>query len=381
MFVPFRHDPRMNRTDCHPRRAAVCRSLCFVFLLGALPLALTEDAAAQGTQQIIGHVEGSDFALEGPAGSANIPVANIAGTQPLASGSHLIVRSGQARISLDGAGEIAICGAARLQLLSSSGALTVVLEYGTLDLHLNSARTISIYTPLIVATPVVIGGEGTDTSVGLAQNGRMCLHALNGALRIAQQLSGQELLIPQNGHVSLSGGQVESLADPTEECVCKLDLARLHPSKTKRLYQSLGALAQPDAATASAMSTPQATPSTPASVGPSSGGATAQLPAPDTPSAPRPAAVDEPIYKVLMPPLSFDANAPVNLSEPSTDQIVLIRSVHVQDETVYEDVVEPKKKRENGNLSADEKTDSQAPAHGFFGRVGRFFHRVFNSSS
>ncbi|HXN65856.1 MAG TPA: hypothetical protein VN862_11020 [Candidatus Acidoferrales bacterium] len=371
----------MNRTQGYLSRAAAWHSLCLVFLLGVVPLALAGNAAAQDVQQVIGHVEGSDFAVDGPTGSANIQISNIAGAQPLASGSHIVVRSGQARVSLEGGGEIAICGAARLQLLSSGGALTVVLEYGALDLRLNGTRTISIYTPLIVATPVVIGGEDTDTSVGLSPDGKMCLYALNGALRISQQLSGQEILIPQNGHASLSGGQVESLAAPVEACACKLDLAKLHPARSKRFYQSLGTLAPPSASPVSATSTPQPSSSTPTSTGASSNAASGQLPQPISPAPSRPAAVDEPVYKVLMPPLSFDPNAPVNISEPSADQIVLIRSVHVQDETVYQDVVEPKKKRGKQDLSAEEKSDSQSAPHGFFGKIGRFFHRVFNSSS
>ncbi len=271
-------------------------------------------------------------------------ISNIAGAQPLASGSHIVVRSGQARVSLEGGGEIAICGAARLQLLSSGGALTVVLEYGTLDLHLNGARTISIYTPLIVATPVVIGGEDTDTSVGLSPDGKMCLYALNGALRISQQLSGQEILIPQNGHASLSGGQVESLAAPIEACVAN------------SIWQS-STLQGPSASIKASGCWHSKRAAAPGDVRTSAGAvhadinrsffdaASGQLPQPSSPAPPRPAAVDEPVYKVLMPPLSFDPNAPVNISEPSTDQIVLIRSVHVQDETVYRDVVEPKKKR------------------------------------
>ena len=63
----------------------------------------------------------------------------------IASGSRLIVRSGQARITLNGGGEIIICGAARLQLLKSQDAMTIALDLGTFASMLNTRASFLIH--------------------------------------------------------------------------------------------------------------------------------------------------------------------------------------------------------------------------------------------
>jgi hypothetical protein len=344
--------------------------------LAAILLIVPLRTSAQTAQPIIGRVEGPDFVIDSPVDPVNVPISADSNAKLLASGNRVIVRSGQARITLEGGGEIAICGTARFQVIRSGGALTVVLEYGVLDLRLDAARSVSVYTPLIVATPVVIGGEATDTSVGLGQDGKMCLRAKSGAVRIEQQLSGQELLIPQTGEISLSEGQIVSLSPSSAECTCKLDESKLHPAKPPRLYQTLGTLGSSHVSAAA-----ESKPEQPPAAASEKTSSQAQAPAPLPVQAQTPPATDEPIYQVLMPPLSFDPNAPALSPDPSPDQIVLLRSVHVQGETVYQDVVLPRKKHANGAESVDAKADPAAPPRGFFGKIGRFFHRVFNSSS
>jgi hypothetical protein len=345
--------------------------------LAAILLIVPVRTSAQAAQPIIGRVEGPDFVIDSPADPLNVPISADSNARLLASGNRVIVRSGQARVALEGGGDITICGASRFQVIRSGSALTVVLEYGVLDLRLDAARSVSVYTPLIVATPVVIGGEATDTSVGLGQDGKMCLRAKSGAVRIEQQLSGQELLIPQTGEISLSEGQIVSLSPSSAECTCKLDESKLHAAKLRRLYQTLGTLGSPNVSAAAESKPTQ--PSAAASENTSSQ-ASAPLPL-QAQSARTPPVTDEPIYEVLMPPLSFDPNAPALSPDPAPDQIVLLRSVHVQAETVYQDVVLPRKKHAGNVESVDAKADAAAPPRGFFGKIGRFFHRVFNSSS
>jgi len=370
----------MNPAACSLARARQWRApRVGVLSLAAVLLIVPLRTLAQAAQPIIGRVEGPDFVIDSPADPVNVPISADSNAKLLASGNRVMVRSGQARIALEGGGEIAICGAARFQVIRSGTALTVVLEYGVLDLRLDATRSVSVYTPLIVATPVVIGGEATDTSVGLGQDGKMCLRAKSGAVRIEQQLSGQELLIPQTGEISLSEGQVVSLSPSSAECTCKLDESKLHGAKLPRLYQTLGTLGSPHVS-AAAESKPAQPSAAATETTPSQAQAPTPLPAQAQPTQ-TPPATDEPIYKVLMPPLSFDPNAPALSPDPAPDQIVLLRSVHVQGETVYQDVVLPRKKHASGAESVDAKADAAAPPRGFFGKIGRFFHRVFNSSS
>src|SRR5579862_9175094 len=133
---------------------------------------------AQAPAQIVGRVEGRDFIVEDASGAPSAgQLPGSVASASLASGSHLDVRSGQARILLDGGGEIVICGAARLQLLKAQGALTVALDYGTLHVNVAGSEPIAIFTPLVLATPVSIGAGARETTIGLESTGQMCLRS------------------------------------------------------------------------------------------------------------------------------------------------------------------------------------------------------------
>lgn len=381
-----------------------------------LVLMVPARAAAQAAPRIIGRVEGDDFAIEADPGSPAIPT--IAGQ--MLSGAHVKVNGGQARVSLDSGGSISVCGAARFQVLSSNGAITVVLEYGELDLHFDAAANVVIYTPLIVATPLSIGGGERETFVGLARSGDMCLRSPHGAARIEQQLSGQSLLVPQLGEISLSGGQVLALKSPNGQCACVVEEARLRAkrpaSSAPVTSETMGAVASSTAKHESAapvqpMRAPahppaqqplQAAPQIPiAAPAPSPGIATAAQsdptpppvlftgpPVQQPPQAPRTAAAAEPppapaenqvpIYKVLVPPLTFDAFNPAPPPNPDPETIVLVRSVRVQQDVVFHDRVEGK-----GNQAAAVAGDNSAnsgaqqPSRGFFGSIGHFFRHIF----
>jgi len=67
--------------------------------------------------------------------------------------------------------------------------------------------------------------------VGLDSSGAMCIRANKGAVRIEQQLTGQSVLVPQNGDVSLSNGQLESLRTAAGSCTCEEQAAAI-PAQT-----------------------------------------------------------------------------------------------------------------------------------------------------
>jgi hypothetical protein len=60
-----------------------------------------------------------------------------------------------------------------------------------------------------------------ETVVGLDSTGAMCIHATKGAVRVEQQLTGQSMLVPQNGDVALSNGQLETLHTSARRCLCE----------------------------------------------------------------------------------------------------------------------------------------------------------------
>jgi hypothetical protein len=351
-------------------------------VLLVLALVASSSLSAQTPPEVVGHVDGQNFKIEAPqSGPATIGPADV-----LTSGSRLIARAGQTRVSLNGGGEIIICGAARLQLLKSQGALTVALDYGTLRVRIEGAESVAVFTPLVTATPVAIGGGERDTTIGLEQNGQMCLRALSGAVRIAQQLSGQSLLVPQYGGLSLSGGQLNPIAAGAPGCSCELDTAKLLTTKPLVTHEASGTgttpAAKPPSQTqpiivdekvdekprtlpnANAIAVPPVTPK--------------EAVAADSVAAPP--SVDVPIYKVLMPPLIFNAADPGPPPDPGPETIILVRSVHAQEDTVYSGTVEPKGARTE-SPSTQKNSSADSPHSGILARIGGFFRRVFGVST
>ncbi len=317
----------------------------------------TPGISAQISPEIVGRIEGQNFTVEPPAGSS--PPEGSAGNI-LVSGSRVNVRGGQARITLEGGGEIVICGAAQLELLKSRGAVTVALDYGILHLTTARAEQVSIITPFVLATPVSVGGGALDFTMGLEQDGRMCLHAARGALRIQQQLGDQSILVPQLGGLTLSGGQVTSFAGEAPGCACKLDVAKLSPKNSIHTQETMGAVVP---------SVPRPNAPTPP--------ATAQPSTNIAPPAQPQSHPDTPIFKVYMPPLAYDANSPDAQTEPSPEMFLLVRSVRVRSETVFTGTILPGGIHEPRAASAEGAVASSAPRPKIFARIGNFFRRLF----
>jgi hypothetical protein len=387
---------RATRTAIFSATALALWTMCAGAAQGQLPA-----PQAQVPSQIVGRIEGDDFVIEPDPASPGIETA--AATDHLLSGARVTVRSGQARVIFEDGSGIGVCGAARFQLLGSPQALTVVLEYGQLDLHLDSAQTVSVFTPLIVATPISVGGGARQMLIGLGKNGALCLRAAHGAARLEQQLSGQSLLVPQFGEISLEGGQVAALKSPAGSCACSVDEARFARPPGPTTQQTLSALGtgSSKAGPAVAPGTPPTTTqqpsmvaqvpvrlpppaaviqSPPASPWPptASGGGPVNSPQAPAATPQPPSEISTPIYKVLVPPLTFDASSPSSAALPNAQTILLVRSVRVQPDTVYHGHVQGSAQRVVPTKYSPLDPDSQRPSRGFFSSVGRFFRRIFS---
>lgn len=317
---------------------------------------------AQITGEFVGRVEGYDFVIEDPSG---IPVPRGDLSELLSSGNHLIVRSGQARILLDGGGDILICGAAQLQVLKSQGAITIALDFGTIRVHEKKTDPISVFTPLVLATTVAVGGGERDATVGLEQSGQMCIRAKSGAVRVGQQLSGENLLVPQFGGLTLSGGQVNAVSASAPGCTCEADSAKLAPPRPNIIQPSRDTITAvdvlPDMSHLPQVSSPVRQPPSSANVG-------------------APPEVNERALSIVMPPLVFNASNPDPPEDPAVEMIALVRSVRVRQDATIRGTVEPK-----GNsvvVPAGKKTSDGGADHpGVFARIGGFFRRLFGGSS
>src|SRR4029077_9000417 len=185
----------------------------------------TQARAAQATpgpsqsQVAIGRLFGDDVSVKG---AISFETQNGRTTALLASGSDLTLRSGEAKIDLPEGGQIILCGPAHLSILKSGAALTIALDYGQVHLHIAASAPVTVYSPLLIITPVPIGTRETDVTVGLDQKGELCILALSGAMRIEEQLTGENLVVPQGGDVQIEGGELRTLRSGARTCSCEL---------------------------------------------------------------------------------------------------------------------------------------------------------------
>jgi hypothetical protein len=278
----------------------------------------------------------------------------------LRSGSEVRVKSGQAHIDVVEGGNITICGPSHFSVLKSGAALTIALDSGTIHAHIEGQLTLNVYTAQILAHTLPIGGEPEEVLIGLDGSGVMCIHPSKGAVRIEQQLTGQSLLVPQNGEVSLTNGQLETLHTSAGQCNCELQLTET-PISTQ--VSTLGTQDDP----------PKPKPAE-------------QKPAPPPQNNAAPPVKEEPIYQVFMPPLHYDANAKVR-QDYDPNLIVLVRRARVRPTLIFQGKVEGDPVVAQSTPAAltasmtqktvAKKTEDDTT----WNRVRTFFHKLWSPSS
>jgi hypothetical protein len=323
--------------------------LCLVLsLFAAAP------ARAQGAPETIGRIEGKDIAVKGQVSLVREGERNVT---VLASGSEVTVRSGFARIRLTEGGEIGVCGPANFSVLKSGGAVTLALNHGRIHARVEASVPLTVYTPLIVATPIPVGEAPRDAVVGLDPDGTMCAYAARGAVRLEHQLAGGSVVVPENGEVTLPGGQIEAATSAAGACRCEALLQSYEPPPPPTPKVAVTAVADP----------------------------AKNEEAEKKEEAPRPR-TEEPAWKVLMPPLTFNASSPAPALEPSPETILLVREVRVRYGTVFTGQVVPRatlaKPREEKtalaeNPPATPPASAEKKKRGFGARIGNFFRRLF----
>jgi hypothetical protein len=259
----------------------------------------------------VGAIEGDAISVEGPM---SVDVVGGKVRTVLRSGSDVRVKAGQARIDLVEGGHITICGPAHFSVLKSGGALTVALESGTIRAFMQNEPALTVYTPQIQARPISIGNGSMEILVGIDSTGSMCIRATKGAVRIEQQLTGQNMLVPQNGDVTLANGQLETLKTSAGHCLCEEQ--QILPSSTGPV--DVSQLASPEESRKKAAEKKAVAP-----------------PA----STPAPTDKPEPVYQVFMPPLHYDANSK-NQEEFDPNLIILVRRVRVRPTLIFQGKVE-----------------------------------------
>jgi hypothetical protein len=311
--------------------------------------------SAQDFPAVVGRIEGDDLEVvtKTPTG-----IETDAAPTVVASGSDVTLRSGHALLLLNAGGEISICGPAHFKLIRSSGTVTLALDYGRVHPSLESSDGFTIYTPTIVATPIAIAGGPRNMTLGLQQDGEMCVLTASGAMRVETQFSDQSMIIPQGGTATLAGGQIESLQADASACSCDFPRAHMESPKSAPPSHSQPVL---DVGTLAPPLAPQHA---------------------KTDNAPPPSAsAGEPVYTVLMPPLSFDANSPEPPPDPSPETILLVREVRLRPSVEFRGHVNPAPTQTvavrvspPAPTPADDRPAQSQP--GIFDRVRNFFRKM-----
>ena len=304
------------------------------------------------TDDTVGAIEGEAISVQGPM---SVEVVRGQIKTVLRSGNDIRVKSGRARIDLVEGGQIAICGPAHLSVLKSGGSLTLALDAGIIHAHIERAPALTVYTAQIQAKPIAIGDGPQDALIGFDTPGAMCVRATRGAVRLEQQLTGQNVIVPEGRDIVLNNGQLDGLRINAGQCVCDWQAANAippapeisRPATTEEIQQSAAE--------------------------------TKKAPAP-VEKAP---AKEEPVYQVFMPPLAYDAKAKVQRDNFDPKLILLVRRVRVRPTLIFQGRVEGDPVVAKQNPPAKPASPQTPPAatpasDSVVNRVRAFFHRIFS---
>jgi hypothetical protein len=284
---------------------ASCTLVCGAFL--AAGAARPDNSSGD---DMVGSIEGDAIALQGPM---TVEVVRGQIKTMLRSGNDIRVKSGLARLDLVEGGQIAICGPAHLSVLKSGGSLTLALDTGVIHAHIENKPALTVYTAQIQAKPIAIGAGPQDALIGFESPGTMCVRATSGAIRLEQQLTAQNVIVPQGGDVLVNDGRLESLQNTSGHCSCEVQIAAKEAQRPPEV---------------SRIATP------------------AEIQERDTqpkaaqPEEKRPTQKVEPVYQVYMPPLSYDAKAAVQRDDLDPKLILLVRRVRVRPTLIFQGRVE-----------------------------------------
>jgi hypothetical protein len=337
-------------------------------LAGVLPcsLALASQAAPpdEPEKALVGVIEGDSISVQGPM---TVQVANGQVKTVLRSGGDVRVKSGRATIDLVEGGRIAICGPAHLSVLKSGGALTVALDSGTIHTYVDQEPSLTVYTALLQAKPLSIAGAAQDTIVGLDSFGALSVRAIAGAVRIEQQFTGQSIVVPQNGDVLLSNGELSGTHPGAGHAACELGEVKLK--------QTVEQISVP--ATTEEVKKRQIHDSKP------------RLPTAHSESDPG----DGPTYKVYLAPMRYDASLKAQ-QPPDPSLIVLVRRVRVRPTLIFQGRVEgdalvaenqvqlpAPKPGSNGAPAAATPAKPQTNNPSVANKVRTFLKRIWDSNS
>jgi hypothetical protein len=354
-----------SRSHCKPPRRDVARLLaCLLAALWILCLAMVGPAEAQ-SQPAVGRIWGSDVTVTGVTTRSSGRAAGV----PVLSGDVVTVHSGDGRMDLTDSGTIGICGPAQFTMLESEGAATIALQFGRLHVLVSSTAPFSIYTPFFQVALQSIESGLRNATIGLDPSGRFCVRATRGGILLNQQLTGESLTVPEPREIFLEGGSIRPLRKVAAACSCDVTIVQAPPSSpspnspqlpnpTTSSTPNPGAgnspptvspAVPPQLAKPQAHKTANQKPEVPntqndegrsGTTRPSEGvsrefGVPGQQQSSTFSVASTPVTAPPPEWRVLMPPLTFDAKSPAQSPDSLVARVLLVREVRVRPEVLF----------------------------------------------
>jgi hypothetical protein len=345
-------------------------------------------ARAQAPPATIGRITGDDVSVQGAGGGAapDDPHSIL-----LASGSEITIHSGRARIDLVAGGDISICGPAKLTLLDSGGPTTVALSFGRIHVHLAGDTPLTVFTPTVVGVPLALSEGPREAIIGLENSGAMCARAVSGGLSLEQQLTGETLVVPQPREVFFEDGQLQPVPRAAGSCQCDTLAAHASPpppvaTPKPEALSAIGAATQaPQPPPSKPALLPASKPALPKSVEYSMPASAAEVHKDETDPLANLPAREEPIWKVMMPPLTFDAASRRLPASPRPEMILLVREVSVEPAWIFHGRVEagPGQPASNPHDAKPSKQKAQREnaKKNQPGGIRGFFRRLFGGGS
>lgn len=357
----------MSSLRTQPPRSKPFRFARFLAFAAAMLIFCLLNAAARAQTPtapvgVLGQVFGDDVSV---IGASHVISGGAGRAIEFSSGGTIVVFSGKARVEFTGGGELDICGPAKFTALSSGEALTVALSFGRVRIRFDAVRPIAIYMPLVIATPIPLGNNPRDATVGLTNTGTMCVLATNGAVRLQNQLSGESTIVPQPSEVFVPGSSFASLPPAVGQCDCDFDEPTAQQSPSPSNVPIISSTAPRTSA-----APPQETsnPATPQN-------------APVTASAPLPPPLvvsNQPDSTATLPPIAYDAKSATDAPEPiSVATLMLAQQTVVQPAWIFHGTVIDSGKTQNSsaNESSSAQTGASRPQpkkRGFWAKLHHF---------
>jgi hypothetical protein len=362
---------RRERLAVHGRR-----SLQALYFAVALLCAASASRAQNSPTQPIGQIEGADVTVESGM-PASMATADRPASIYVSNGSVVTVHSGKARLTLDGGGELDICGPAKFTMLSSGKDLTVALNFGRIHVQLPAHTSLKIFSPTIIATPIDINGGSRDVTIGLDVNDSLCVLATSGAIQLEHQFTGEKLIVPQAGEFFLNGGTLVPVAGKPGSCGCAPmpkhttpaapatipEFARAAPAVViPGPRQSQAPLARPQAPAEQAETQQAAQPGT-VFVIPVNPDDEHPLAKPENESAGEAPNIGEAVHAEVTPALAFMATAPTKPSEAEPEMMLLVRETRESPDWEFEGEVQAPDFAEAMRHALGEEREAPKAAH------------------